>query len=117
MSSVVQAWSLPTSKIHAPQFSARASRDTLVRQGATLGANCFVVCGVKIGSYAFIGAGAVVNKDILNYALMVGVPARQIGWMSEYGEQLDLPLEGKSEIICPYTGTKYQLREGSLKKL
>ena len=67
-------------------------RTTLVRKGAALGANCTVVCGVTIGHYAFIGAGAVVNKDVPGYALMVGVPARQIGWMSEYGEQLDLPL-------------------------
>ena len=57
-------------------------RNTLVHQGATLGANCTVVCGVTIGHYAFIGAGAVVNKDVPGYALMVGVPARQIGWMS-----------------------------------
>ena len=69
-------------------------RDTLVCKGATLGANCTIVCGVTIGHYAFIGAGAVINKDVPNYALMVGVPARQIGWMSEYGEQLDLPLSG-----------------------
>ncbi|MFA7476089.1 MAG: UDP-2-acetamido-3-amino-2,3-dideoxy-D-glucuronate N-acetyltransferase, partial [Castellaniella sp.] len=70
-------------------------RDTLVKKGATLGANCTVVCGVTIGEYAFIGAGAVVNKDVKPYALMVGVPARQIGWMSEHGEQLDLPLSGQ----------------------
>ena len=64
-------------------------RDTLVKKGATLGANCTIVCGVTIGEYAFVGAGAVVNKDILAFALMVGVPARQIGWMSEYGDQLE----------------------------
>ena len=73
-------------------------RNTLVRQGATLGANCTVVCGVTIGRYAFIGAGAVINKDVPDYALMFGVPARQIGWMSEYGEQFDLPLSGHEEI-------------------
>ncbi len=84
-------------------------RDTLVRQGASLGANCTIVCGVTIGRYAFIGAGAVVNKDVPDFALMVGVPARQIGWMSEYGEQLDLPLTGKAEMICPNTGKKYRL--------
>ena len=61
-------------------------RDTLVKTGATLGANCTIVCGVTIGRFAFIGAGAVVNKDVPDYALMVGVPARQIGWLSEYGE-------------------------------
>ena len=93
--------SSPTSTTHAPQFHARASIETMVRQGATLGANCTVVCGVTIGCYAFIGAGAVVNKDVPNYALMVGVPARQIGWMSEYGEQLDLPLRGNQETVCP----------------
>jgi UDP-2-acetamido-3-amino-2,3-dideoxy-glucuronate N-acetyltransferase len=69
-------------------------RDTLVGRGATLGANCTIVCGVTIGRYAFIGAGAVINCDVSDYALMVGVPARQIGWMSEFGEQLDLPLHG-----------------------
>jgi len=84
-------------------------RDTLVRQGATLGANCTVVCGVTIGCYAFIGAGAVVNKDVPDYALMVGVPARQIGWMSEYGEQLDLPLRGNQETVCPHSNQVYRL--------
>ena len=89
-------------------------RDTLVRQGATLGANCTVVCGVNIGRYAFIGAGAVVNKDVPDYALMVGVPARQIGWMSEYGEQLDLPLSGHEEAQCPHTQQRYRLNERKL---
>ena len=84
-------------------------RDTLVRQGATLGANCTVVCGVTIGCYAFIGAGAVVNQDVPDYALMVGVPAWQIGWMSEYGEQLDLPLQGDQEVVCPHSNLHYQL--------
>ena len=89
-------------------------RDTLVCQGATLGANCTVVCGVTIGRYAFIGAGAVVNKDVPDYALMVGVPARQIGWMSEYGEQLDLPLSGHEEAQCPHTQQRYRLNERKL---
>ena len=84
-------------------------RSTLIRQGATLGANCTVVCGVTIGRYAFIGAGAVINKDVLDYALMVGVPARQIGWMSEYGEQLDLPLSGYAETRCSQTQQCYRL--------
>jgi UDP-2-acetamido-3-amino-2,3-dideoxy-glucuronate N-acetyltransferase len=84
-------------------------RSTLVRQGATLGANCTVVCRVTIGRYAFIGAGAVINKDVPDYALMVGVPARQIGWMSEYGEQLDLPLSGHEEAQCPHTQQRYRL--------
>lgn len=84
-------------------------RDTLVKRGATLGANCTVVCGVTIGAFAFVGAGAVVNKDVPDYALMVGVPARQIGWMSEYGEQLDLPLKGNGTARCPHTGAQYVL--------
>ena len=89
-------------------------RDTLVGQGATLGANCTIVCGVMIGRYAFIGAGAVVNKDVPDYALMVGVPACQIGWMSEYGEQLDLPLSGHEEAQCPHTQQRYRLNERKL---
>ena len=92
-------------------------RNTLVHQGATLGANCTVVCGVTIGHYAFIGAGAVVNKDVPGYALMVGVPARQIGWMSEYGEQLDLPLNGQEEAICPYTKQRYRLNGNQLEQI
>ena len=84
-------------------------RRTLVKKGATLGANCTIVCGATIGEYAFVGAGAVVNKDVPAYALMVGVPARQIGWMSEFGEQLDLPLHGQSQAICQHTGTRYVL--------
>ena len=89
-------------------------RDTLVRKGATLGANCTIVCGVTIGEFAFVGAGAVVNKDVPAYALMVGVPARQIGWMSEFGEQLDLPLAGDGEAVCSHTGDRYQLLDGQL---
>ena len=89
-------------------------RDTLVKRGATLGANCTIVCGVTIGEYAFVGAGAVVNKDVMPYALMVGVPARQIGWMSQYGEQIPLPLSGDAEYRCPYTGTTYRLDSGQL---
>ncbi len=83
---------------------------TLVRRGATLGANCTIVCGVTIGAYAFIGAGAVVNRDVPDFALVVGVPGRQIGWMSRYGEQLKLPLKGKGEAVCPHTGERYRLR-------
>ncbi|MGY1529598.1 UDP-2-acetamido-3-amino-2,3-dideoxy-D-glucuronate N-acetyltransferase [Luteimonas sp. A649] len=89
-------------------------RDTLVKKGATLGANCTIICGVTIGEYAFVGAGAVVNKDVPAYALMVGVPARQIGWMSEFGEQLDLPLSGDGEAVCSHTGGRYHLRGGQL---
>lgn len=91
-------------------------RDTLVKKGATLGANCTIVCGITIGAYAFVGAGAVVNKDVPAYALMVGVPAKQIGWMSEFGEQLDLPLQGQAQVTCSHTGAVYQLDGTTLTK-
>jgi UDP-2-acetamido-3-amino-2,3-dideoxy-glucuronate N-acetyltransferase len=84
-------------------------RDTLVKRGATLGANCTIVCGVTIGAYAFVGAGAVVNKDVHDFALVVGVPSRQRGWMSAYGEQLDLPLSGEASATCVHTGDTYTL--------
>ena len=92
------------------QFSRKdAYRKTLVRQGATLGANCTIVCGVTVGRYAFVGAGAVVNRDVPDFALMLGVPARQAGWMSRFGERLDLPLEGRAEALCRHTGERYRL--------
>ncbi|MNV05304.1 UDP-2-acetamido-3-amino-2,3-dideoxy-D-glucuronate N-acetyltransferase [compost metagenome] len=87
-------------------------RSTVVRQGATLGANSTIVCGATVGRYAFVGAGAVVNKDVPDYALVVGVPARQIGWMSRYGEQLDLPLTGNGQATCANTGETYILKDG-----
>jgi UDP-2-acetamido-3-amino-2,3-dideoxy-glucuronate N-acetyltransferase len=90
--------------------------DTLVNKGATLGANCTIVCGVTIGEFAFIGAGAVINRDVPAYALMVGVPARHIGWMSEFGERLNLPLEGNAEDVCPHSGIRYVLRGRTLCK-
>ena len=83
--------------------------DTLVERGATLGANCTIVCGTRIGRHAFIGAGAVVSRSVKPFALMVGVPARQIGWMSAYGERVELPLEGEGEWICPHSGARYKL--------
>jgi UDP-2-acetamido-3-amino-2,3-dideoxy-glucuronate N-acetyltransferase len=89
-------------------------KNTLVEKGATLGANCTIVCGVTIGSYSFIAAGAVINRDILPYALMAGVPAKQIGWMSEYGEQLDLPLKGLATSKCANTGHTYELTDDKL---
>ncbi len=87
-------------------------RDTLVRRGATLGANCTIVCGVTVGTNAFVAAGAVVNRDVPDFALMAGVPARQIGWMSRFGERLDLPLTGDGEATCLHTGERYLLRDG-----
>lgn len=87
-------------------------RRTVVKKGATLGANCTIVCGNTIGEYAFVGAGAVVNKNVPAYALMVGVPAKQIGWMSEHGEQLDLPLTGSGKAVCAATGREYILNNG-----
>ena len=81
-------------------------RRTLVRQGATLGANCTIVCGHTIGAWAFIGAGAVVQKDVPDFALMVGVPARRIGWMSRHGERLNF-VAGLA--TCPQTGDVYRL--------
>ena len=89
-------------------------RRTLIEQGATLGANSTIVCGVTVGRYAFIGAGAVVNREVKPYALMVGVPARQVGWMSQHGERLDLPLTGSGQTICVHTGSIYTLDNGDL---
>lgn len=91
-------------------------RDTLVKKGATLGANCTVLCGLTIGEFAFIGAGAVVKNDVPAYALMVGVPAKQVGWMSEFGEQLDLPLSGTALTKCSNTGDVYCLNSNSVLK-
>jgi len=89
-------------------------RDTLIKKGATLGANCTIVCGVEIGEYSLIGAGAVINKNVPAFALMVGVPAKQIGWISKYGEQLDIPLTGNKTIQCQHTGDEYRLENSSL---
>lgn len=88
---------------------------TLVRKGATLGANCTIVCGITIGEYAFVGAGALINKNVKPYALMVGVPAKQIGWMSQYGKKLDLPQTGYAETICEDTGQHYILENNEVK--
>lgn len=92
-------------------------RDTLIKKGATLGAGCTIICGSVVGEYAFVGAGAVVNKDVKPYALVVGVPARQVGWMSEYGEKIPLPLEGNDRYTCPYTDQKYELSGTTLKRI
>ncbi len=89
-------------------------RKTLVKKGATLGANCTIVCGVTIGSYAFVGAGSVIKEDVPDFALVAGNPARQIGWMSRFGEKLDLPAKGNGEVTCPHTHEKYILRGNSI---
>lgn len=91
-------------------------RNTVVKKGATLGANCTIVCGATIGEFAFVGAGAVVNKDVKPYALMVGVPARHVGWMSEYGEQIPLPTQGEGTYTCPHTHQVYTLNHDQLKR-
>jgi len=87
-------------------------RTTLVRRGATLGANCTIVCGITIGAHAFIGAGAVANRDVPDFALMLGVPARQAGWMSRFGERLPLAPEVEGEVTCPHTGERYRVSGG-----
>lgn len=87
-------------------------RPTLVRRGATIGANATVVCGVTIGAHAFVAAGAVVNRDVPDFALMAGVPARQIGWISRHGERLDLPLRGDGCAGCAHSGDTYVVRDG-----
>lgn len=87
-------------------------RSTIVRQGATLGANCTIVCGVTIGRYAFVGAGAVINRDVPDYALMVGVPAQRIGWVSESGNRL----HGKG-IVKSDDGSTYEITDVSCKRV
>jgi UDP-2-acetamido-3-amino-2,3-dideoxy-glucuronate N-acetyltransferase len=90
-------------------------RDTLVKKGATLGANCTIVCGTIIGEYAFIGAGAVITSDVPSYALMVGVPAKQIGWMSENGQRLEF---GKFNVaVDPVDGCRYEKIDGLVKRV
>ncbi|HEV8689446.1 MAG TPA: acyltransferase [Ideonella sp.] len=83
-------------------------RRTLVKRGASLGANATIVCGVTVGEYAFIGAGAVVTRDVPDFALMAGVPARRIGWMSRHGERLSFDAAGRAR--CPATGEQYRLQ-------
>jgi UDP-2-acetamido-3-amino-2,3-dideoxy-glucuronate N-acetyltransferase len=88
---------------------------TTVKKGASIGANATIVCGHDIGEYAFVGAGAVVTKNVPAYALIVGNPAKQIGWMSEYGHRLHFDAEGIAK--CPESGEKYQYEQGKVSKL
>ena len=87
-------------------------RETRVGRGATLGANCTILCGVSVGRFAFVGAGAVVTHDVKDHALVAGVPARQVGWMSRHGEKLELPLDGDGQANCPATDERYRLDQG-----
>lgn len=107
--------SMVFTNVHNPRAAVErkhAYRRTLVRRGATIGANATIVCGITVGEYAFIGAGAVVTRDVLPFALMAGVPARQVGWMSRFGERLPLGLAGNGEALCPHTGDRYLLLDG-----
>ena len=88
---------------------------TLVKKGASVGANATIICGNTIGKYAFIGAGAVVTKEVKDYALVIGNPARQSGWMSEYGHRLSFNSEGMAE--CPESGENYQLKDNYVTKI
>lgn len=99
------------------QIVRRPYEHTLVRRGATIGANATIVCGVTIGRHAFIGAGAVVCRDVPDYALMLGVPARQQGWMSRHGQRLPAP-NGEGVMICPESGWRYkEIEPGMLRCL
>jgi UDP-2-acetamido-3-amino-2,3-dideoxy-glucuronate N-acetyltransferase len=88
---------------------------TLVRRGASIGANATIVCGYEIGEFAFIGAGSVVTKEVHPYALVVGNPGRHVGWMSEYGHRLEFNEQGIA--TCPESGDQYLLKEGLVKKI
>jgi len=90
-------------------------RQTLVRKGASIGANSTIICGVEIGKFALIGAGAVVTKDVPAYALIVGNPGRQVGWVSEYGHRLEFSATG--EAVCPESNQKYRLENNQVKRI
>jgi len=90
-------------------------KKTLIKKGVTLGANCTIICGVTINEFAFVGAGALVRNNVKKFALVVGVPAKQIGWMSRYGERINLPLKGEGEWECKKTGEVYILEFNQIK--
>lgn len=90
-------------------------RETYVEKGASIGANATIICGIRIGKYAFIGAGAVVHKDVKPYSLIVGNPGRPIGWMSEFGHRLNFDKEGLAQ--CPESKEKYVLKDGVVNKI
>jgi len=90
-------------------------KKTIVRQGASIGANATIICGIELGKFAFIGAGAVVTKSVKNYALVFGNPAKQVGWMSEYGHRLKFEDDGFA--VCPESGEKYELKLGEVAKV
>lgn len=90
-------------------------KPTYVRKGATIGANATIICGHEIGEYALVGAGAVVTKDVPAYALMLGTPATQAGWVSEYGHRLEFSSAGTA--LCKESGQQYQLQNGSVKRI
>jgi UDP-2-acetamido-3-amino-2,3-dideoxy-glucuronate N-acetyltransferase len=102
-----------------PRTSNNRNKDrwlkTLVKKGATLGANCTIISGITVGSYALIGAGAVITKDVPAYALIIGVPGKQIGWVSKHGQKLDLPLKGNAQATCKFSNQKYHLENNEIK--
>jgi UDP-2-acetamido-3-amino-2,3-dideoxy-glucuronate N-acetyltransferase len=92
-------------------------RNTYVKRGTTIGANATIVCGVTLGEYSFVAAGAVINKDVKAFALMAGVPAKQIGWMSRFGEKIPLAINGHGDWKCLRTGDLYKLKNDFLEKV
>ena len=110
--------SMVFTNVHNPRSAVNRKgeyRQTWVERGVTIGANATILCGIRIGAYAFIGAGAVVLEDVLPYALLVGNPARHIGWMSEYGERLYF--DEQNLALCPGSGEQYRLEYGQVAKI
>ena len=110
--------SMVFTNVHNPRSAVNRKgeyRQTWVERGVTIGANATILCGIRIGTYAFIGAGAVVLEDVLPYALLVGNPARHIGWMSEYGERLYF--DEQNLALCPGSGEQYRLEHGQVTKI